>query len=254
LLRVQSYLAPSIPYGFFHAIADDLAASLGTPVELTFETKTSGPVEGEPDPLSHGEIDVAFLCAPTYLWLARASAARLIAAPVPTDPRARGLPVYFSDVVVAKDSGATCIDDLVSARRALNDAESLSGYRCVVDAIGSPADVIVSGSHLASLDLVGNGLADAAAIDSNVLRLHPLGDGLRIVGTFGPHPIQPVVARKTLDGTIVKRIEAALLTLGSRAPGRLIEFGFIGFAAVDHAHYARTSLPRDRMDCMTLGA
>ena len=248
MLRLQSYLAPSIPYGFFRAVAEHLERSLGVSVELTFETQTSGPVEGQPDPLSRGEIDLAFLCAPTYAWLARENVARLVAAPIPSDPRAEGAPVYFSDVVVARSSTATCIDDLTAARWALNDAESLSGYRCVVDAIGAPASSIVSGSHLASLDLVDRGLADAAAIDSNVLRLHPLSDRLKVVGSFGPHPIQPIVARTSLDPAIVERARTALIALGTNAPDLLTPFGFIGFAAVNHDHYARTSGVRHRRD------
>ncbi len=242
MLRLQSYLAPSIPYGFFRAIADDLGSTLGEPVELTFETRTSGPIEGEPDPVSRGEIDVAFLCAPTYLWLARAGLARVIAAPVPSDPRAAGRPVYFSDIVVAHDCEATSIDALRSARWALNDPGSLSGYRCVVDAIGAPVSAVVSGSHLASLDLVRSGAADAAAIDSNVLFMYPLDDRLRVVESLGPHPIQPVVARADLDGERVARVQRALLTLGTRAPELLGAFGFAGFAEVEHAHYAGMTL------------
>jgi phosphonate transport system substrate-binding protein len=252
LVRVLSYLAPSIPYEFFRAIADDLAAALGTAVELTFEERTSGPLEGGPDPLSSGEVDIAFLCAPTYLRLARAGAVQLLAAPISTDRRSRGRPVYFSEVVVAADAPARTITDLVGARWALNDPASLSGFHCVVDAIGQPKNVVISGSHLASLELVRRGLADAAAIDSNVLRVHRMGDGLRAVGTLGPHPIQPVVARQTLEPSLMKSIREALLTLSARSPGRLLEFGFVGFAPVDAAHYSRPTLNADRratVDC-----
>lgn len=248
MLRLQSYLAPSIPYGFFRAIAEELRVSLREPVELTFETRTSGPIEGEPDAFSHGEIDIAFLCAPTYLWLERAGLARLLAAPVPTDPRAEGRPVYYSEVVVARDCTATSLEALRTLRWALNDPASLSGYRCVVDAIGAPSSAIVSGSHLASLELVRTGVADAAAIDSNVLAMHPLDGRLRVAASLGPHPIQPVVARADLDGELVERVQQALLTLETRAPDRLTPFGFAGFTTIDHAHYARSPRVRHRTD------
>jgi ABC-type phosphate/phosphonate transport system substrate-binding protein len=239
LLRLLSYLAPSLPHEFFRSIAERIAESLRIPVVLAFETATSGPVEGEADPLTRGEVDVAFLCAPTYLWLAREGRVQLLAAPISSDPRAEGRPVYFSDVVVRE--GVEQLD-LSTARWALNDPASLSGFRCVVDAIGGmPAKVVISGSHLASLDLIRRGEADAAAIDSNVLRMQPR-DGLRVISAFGPHPIQPVVARKDLDPVLAERIRDALLAMKS-----LAEFGFVGFVAVEHAHYARSGRVRHRM-------
>jgi ABC-type phosphate/phosphonate transport system substrate-binding protein len=150
---------------------------------------------------------------------------------VPTDPRALGRPVYFSDVV------ARAPIDLRTARWSLNDPASLSGYRSVIDAYGVSVleRAIVSGSHLASLDLVAVGVADAAAIDSNVLRFFPRPD-LRVLATLGPFPIQPLVARNDLPG--IADIRAAVLSLGDFS-----HFGFRGFAAVDATHFE----PRDRV-------
>jgi phosphonate transport system substrate-binding protein len=221
VLRFRTYLAPSVPEAFFVSVRDRLAALTGEEVELSFDARTSGPLDPEDNPFVRREIDFAFVCAPSYLALREV--VRLVAAPVPTDPRAHGLPLYFSDVVVRDDV------DLRTARWALNDGASLSGYRSVVEAYGVSVleRAIVSGSHLASLDLVASGEADAAAIDSNVLRLNPRP--LRVAATLGPFPIQPVVARAELP---VARLSAAFLSLGS-----FEMFGFAGFASVDPSHF-----------------
>lgn len=223
-MRVRSYLAPSVPEALFAAVCAELGRALDTSVVLSFDPVTSGPLDPTDNPLTSGEVDLAFVCAPSYLALRRE--VRLIAAPVSTDPRASGRPVYFSDVVV-RDAV-----ELRAARWALNDAASLSGYRSVVEAFGVSVleRAIVSGSHLASLELVASGAADAAAIDSNVLRLFPK-PSLRVATTLGPFPIQPLVARKALPG--IARVQRAVLGLSG-----FEAFGFRGFAPVDHEHFA----------------
>ncbi|MGF1666219.1 MAG: hypothetical protein ACFCVC_08080 [Acidimicrobiia bacterium] len=79
-----------------------------------------------------------------------------------------------------------------------------------------------------SIELVRSGRAEAAAIDANTLRRVDRS-GLKVVHTFGPHPVQPIVAHPGFP-----MIEAVAETLGSaRAP----EWGVLGFAAVTEQDY-----------------
>lgn len=94
------------------------------------------------------------------------------------------------------------------------------------------------GSHLASLDLVAAGAADGAAIDSTVLgwvsaQRPELRERVRVVASWGPHPIQPVVARATLPGETVRAVAAALRTFDPRTgpAGELARFGIAGYVA-----------------------
>src|SRR5581483_11504435 len=91
------------------------------------------------------------------------------------DPRAQGAPLYFSDVIVPAASRASCFDELAGGAWAYNDLCSLSGFHCLLRKLGGRkrffASLRASGSHLASIELVAQGLADGAAIDSNALRL-----------------------------------------------------------------------------------
>ena len=103
-------------------------------ISLSSEERLSGPepgaVERAEDPFSRARADVGFLCAPTYVGLRerRLPAAELLGvAPVFTDLRARGGPVYFCDVIVGRNSSVGSFRDLEGGVWAYNDPCSLSG-------------------------------------------------------------------------------------------------------------------------------
>lgn len=226
-LRLTSYLSPGLPEGLFRAVADRVGSALGCHVAAEFVVEASGPDPAAPDPF--GGADLAFVCAPAYVALRRVGAAALVPfAPVFDDPRAQGRPVYFSDVVVRADHPAETLDDLVSVPWAVNDERSLSGYGCVVKALGTDVAHMWSGGHLRSLELVRSGAVDAAAIDANTLRR--VGhDGLRVVHTFGPHPVQPLIARAGLD--VLDSVASAVSSI------RLPDWGLEAFAEVSDDDY-----------------
>lgn len=253
-IRFVTFLAPSLPATLFETVVGLVGASLRRPVAVRAETRRSGPSGPEDDPLSRGEAEVAFLCPPTYLWLSRHPGARVDligAAPVFSDPRARGRPVYFAELVVPAASTARRLEDLRGAVFAYNDVASLSGLLCVLDRLEEMGErpsffrrLRRSGSHLASLALVASGQADAAAIDSNALALAKrrdpgLGARLRVLDVVGSFPAQPVLARADLAAGIRDGIEDALLRLGHDPAARaaLADFGLVGFAPVAPADY-----------------
>jgi phosphonate transport system substrate-binding protein len=183
-------------------------------------------VDRSEDPFSLGEADVGFLCAPTYLRLREREhppAELLGAAPVFADERARGKPVYFCDVIVHRNSPARSFRDLKGKAWAYNDPCSLSGYGGLAAKLGSPeaaglffGRTIRSGSHPASVELVAAGEADAASIDSNVLRIMldripSLRKEVRVLESWGPYPIQPVVVRTDLDPALKGALCESLL-------------------------------------------
>lgn len=227
-LRLTSYLSPGLPEGLFLALADRIGSRLVCRVDVEFVVEASGPDPSAPDPF--GGADLAFVCAPAYVALRRIGAASLVPfAPVFDDPRAVGRPVYFSDVVVREDHRARTLDDLVAVPWAVNDERSLSGYGCVVKALGNDVAHTWSGGHLRSIELVRSGVVDAAAIDANTLRR--VGhDGLRVVHTFGPHPVQPLIARAGFD--VLDAVGTAV------AETELPEWGVPAFAEVSDEDYA----------------
>ncbi len=206
-IRFVTYLSPSIPQALFEALADQVQCALGHErVSLRVESLVSGPQKGGECSSFAEEADVAFMCAPSFIWLrdVRPPPVELLGVlPVFDDERNQGRPVYFCDVVVRNDAPIHAFSELEGGSWAYNDACSLSGYYSLLNKLAeSGADesffgnVVCSGSHLNSIEAVVRGAADAAAIDSNVLRIRfqegpALRKKLRVIESWGPYPIQP---------------------------------------------------------------
>jgi|SRR5688572_4880757 phosphonate transport system substrate-binding protein len=110
---------------------------------------------------------------------------------------------------------------------------------------------IRSGSHPASVRLVADGGADAASIDSNVLRIllerSPTLQGeVRILESWGPYPIQPIVVRTGLDPELKVALWESLLRTEAdpRTRIELEAFGLKRFVAVGEEDYDAGRLPR----------
>jgi phosphonate transport system substrate-binding protein len=245
VLRLVTFLSPSIPFGLFAAVADRLRAELGIAVELACDETCSGPTPGRPNPFADGRADLGFVCASSYLALRAEDPASVVlvgAAAVHDDPRNGGEPIYHAELVVRAGAPETCFADLEGAHFVYNDSVSLSGWLSVLDRIAEGgftrelfASVTPSGSHLDSLRLVAEGQADCAAIDSNAYRLAPeRRRQLRVLESLGPYPVQPVVARAGLDPEIARAARDALLSLPAEA---LAPHGVTRYAAVDESHY-----------------
>ncbi|HTM21164.1 MAG TPA: PhnD/SsuA/transferrin family substrate-binding protein [Kofleriaceae bacterium] len=243
-LRLTSWLAPSIPVELHRALADHLAGALGAPVELRFETARSAP---EGDPFADGATDLGWMCAPGYLRLADRGSIALLPAPCPDDPRAGGRPVYFSDVVVRAADPARGFADLHGRTWAFNDPCSLSGWLALRRHLAACDGVrlLASGSHVRSLAMIAAGQADAAAVDSQALALATARDpalaaSLRVIDSWGPFPIQPLVAGARLPAATRAAVAAALLAVGPR----LRRWRVLGFAPVTEVDYRDEALAR----------
>jgi phosphonate transport system substrate-binding protein len=93
--------------------------------------------------------------------------------------------------------------------------------------------------------VVETGEAEAAAIDSNTLWLKrredpSLGARLRVIESWGPSPIQPLLVREAIPRAVRARIAEALLTLDAvpGLPERLGAFGLLRFTPVEETDYA----------------
>jgi hypothetical protein len=69
-IRFGTYLSPSIPKALFEALADHVQRALGHGrVSLRVESRASGPQKGGECSSFAREADVAFMCAPSFIWL-----------------------------------------------------------------------------------------------------------------------------------------------------------------------------------------
>jgi phosphonate transport system substrate-binding protein len=253
-LRLLSYLAPSLPEGLFRLVGERIAARTGRRIAVDFETSVSGPTP-DTDPFASGRADLAFVCGPSFAMLRGAGVpvALIPAAPVFDDPRNGGKPVYFSDVIVPAGHPSRRLADLRGGSWVYNDRQSLSGWHRMIErlaaaGLGGPetfySRVFASGAHVRSIELVASGDADVSAVDSNAFllarRREPgLSERLRVLESWGPTPIQPLLASAALDEDIRAGVLSALLTLDRDAAARrdLAGYGVLRFAPADAASY-----------------
>jgi phosphonate transport system substrate-binding protein len=243
LLRFATFLAPNL-LPVYRFITRRVGERLGCATELTV-----GSCYGQLGP----EADVGFICGLPYVELARRPNPPVepLAAPVLLGERYGGRPVYFSDVVVRRDSPFRCFADLRGCTWSYNEPTSHSGYgltRYWLVRLGQTRGffgrVVEAGWHERSLRLVASGEVDASAVDSQVLavalRDHPeLAARLRVLEVLGPSTIQPVVASRRLSAALRSELRGVLLGLADDAEGRArLAHGFVArFAAVGDGDY-----------------
>jgi phosphonate transport system substrate-binding protein len=200
-LRVASCLAPHLGW-FYEFLAHQLGKRLGLRIEYL------GDIVYE----RLADVDLAFVCSLAYIEHP-AIGARFVplAAPVLAGERYGDEPVYYSDVIVHRQSTLRSFADLRGRSWAYNEVYSQSGYGITCyhlahrgETRGYFGQVIEAGRHDRAIAMVAGGDVDAAAIDSHVLqtflRLRPdLTATLRVIDSLGPSPIQPVLARRSLQ-------------------------------------------------------
>jgi phosphonate transport system substrate-binding protein len=215
-LRVVSFLAPKL-LGFYTFLAGRVAQSLGCDVEVAV-----GTCYDELD-----AADVAFVCGLPYVERTSRGDCPVepIAAPVVRGDRYGGRPIYFSDVVVRRDSPCRRFADLRGRSWAYNEPHSQSGYgitRFVLardgHAKGFFGRVVDAGWHEQAVRLVADGECDAAAIDSHLLALMfrdepDLATDLRVIDTLGPSTIQPAVVARRLPRRVKSELRRTFLSL-----------------------------------------
>jgi phosphonate transport system substrate-binding protein len=229
-LRLTSSQAPNashIPRG----LAGYLGTRLGMPV--TFADDLSW--QEREAQLAGGAIQIGWLCGLAYVRWADVPepTVELLAAHVMAGTRYGGEPVYFSDVVVRRESAFRSFADLRGAAWAYNEPASHSGYEVVryhLATLGERAGyfgrAVEAGSHQNALKLILEGQVDGAAVDSTVLeeefrRSPALAGQIRVVETLGPSPIPPWVIHRSVPPGQREAIRAALLSMHDDPAGQV---------------------------------
>jgi phosphonate transport system substrate-binding protein len=216
-LRFVTFLAPNIRsvYKFItRFVSDRLGLPAGFQVGSSYRQL-------------YEEVDVGFVCGLPYIQLTQRGEPPVepLAAPVLEGDRYGGQPIYFSDVVVRRDSPFRSFAELRGRSWCYNEAQSQSGYgitRYHLVQLGETGgffgEVVEAGWHERSLRLVCSGEVDATAIDSQVLAIAlrdqpELAAALRILDSLGPSTIQPVVVSRRLCPSLRADLQAVLVEM-----------------------------------------
>ena len=226
-LRFGTYLASNdAAVSLYELVTEEVGRRLGVSTELIVETSYES--------CERDLNEVCFVCSLPYVTLQRRGldAAVPVAAPVLEGDRYGGRPIYFSDVVVHRDSSFRSFMDLRGRSWAYNEPLSHSGYGItryhlvrLGETDGFFGEVVEAGFHHEAIRMVARGEVDGSAIDSQVLavelRDHPeLAELVRVVESLGPSTIQPVAVSRRVSQDVREAIRGVLVTMAEDAAVR----------------------------------
>jgi phosphonate transport system substrate-binding protein len=219
-LRFGTYLASNeAAVSLYELVTEEVGRRLGLPTELVVETSYES--------CERDLNEVCFVCSLPYVTFERRGldVAVPVAAPVLEGDRYGGRPIYFSDVIVHRDSSFRSFLDLRGRSWAYNEPLSHSGYGItryhlvrLGETDGFFGEVVEAGFHREAIRMVARGDVDGSAIDSQVLavelRDHPeLAEQVRVVEALGPSTIQPVAVSRRVPVDVREGIRNVLVTM-----------------------------------------
>jgi phosphonate transport system substrate-binding protein len=182
------------------------------------------------DLLEKGEVDVAFVCGRPYVLDHARFGLELLVAPLVYDT-----PVYYSYVIVPRDSPVQRFEELRGKRYAFSDPLSNSGHLVPAYRLAQLGETperffrraIFTYSHSGSVEAVAVRFVDGASVDSYVYdylaATNPrLTEKTRIIERSAPHGITPVVVRADLDRVLKARLRTVFLEMDRDPKGREI--------------------------------
>jgi phosphonate transport system substrate-binding protein len=245
-LRFGTYLASNdTAVALYEVVTEEVGRRLGLPTELVVETSYES--------CEKDQNEVCFVCSLPYVTFERRGLdlAVPVAAPVLEGERYGGRPIYFSDVIVQRDSPFRSFLELRGRSWAYNEPLSHSGYgitRYHLVTLGETngffGKMVEAGFHREAIRMVARGEVDGSAIDSQVLSIElrdhsDLAEQVRVVEALGPSTIQPVAVSRRVPQDLREAIREALVTMAENSAVRerlsvaLVE----RFVAVDAGSY-----------------
>lgn len=216
-VAIASILSPAKNLESYHELLAYFERRLKRPVQLV-QRMTYAEVN---DLMNTGQIDMAFVCTLAYIEGNQEFGMELLVA-----PQIRGQTVYYSYLIVPKESPVRGLINLKGRAFAFSDPLSNSGRLAPTYQLfrmGTTPDAffgrfVFTYSHDNSIVAVADRLVDAAAVDSLVYDFLATTDPdltskTRIVARWGPYGIPPVVVPSGLDPSLKKRLRQLFLNM-----------------------------------------
>jgi len=240
---VGSMITPEEGHAYYKRLLDYIGQKLNLKINFV-EKRTYAEVNAS---LKNGNIDVAFVCGGPYVIGHDEFGLELLAAPV-----VNGKPLYYSYVIVGKDSSIEDLYGLKGKRFAFVDPMSNTGKLIPTYMLHelkeTPQSLFKEYSytygHDRSIKAVAQGIVDGAAVDSLIWDyMDKNGSGYtqdtRIIKVSKPYGIPPVVVRPGLDEDLKTEIKDILLNMHNDEEGSEILKGMFidGFIEIDDSDY-----------------
>ncbi|MFZ1385766.1 MAG: PhnD/SsuA/transferrin family substrate-binding protein [Thiolinea sp.] len=213
-----------------YPIAEQLTAYLTEKTDLCVVFDRTTPWLEASQKLATGEIQMGWICGMLYtLQQDQQARYQVLAKPIFAG---HSEPLYFSYLVVRRDSPIQTIADLQGKHLVINDPDSYSGNHALwahwakLQHAPKFASVLESGAHSNSLRMVANSEADVAAIDCTVFdywlktdkpEMREALSQLHAIEQINPAPTPPLVIHQSVDADTTAMIRQALLSLNQSA-------------------------------------
>ncbi|MBI5191308.1 MAG: phosphate/phosphite/phosphonate ABC transporter substrate-binding protein [Nitrospirae bacterium] len=216
-VAVSAMISPSATRQYYNDVLNVIGDKVGRRVEF-IQRKTYAEVNAL---VEDREVDLAFVCSGPYVDGHKRFGMEMLAVPV-----SHGEKVYYSYVIVPKDSRAASLKDLRGRTFAFTDPSSNTG--CLVPTYmlarmgETPSSffghTFFSNSHDNSIKAVAEGQADGASVDSLIWEFMKAEDDpyvarTRVIDKSPPYGIPPVVVHPDLDPALKAGLKDALLSL-----------------------------------------
>jgi phosphonate transport system substrate-binding protein len=197
--------------------------------------------------LRTGKLDAAFVCSGPYIDGKKNFGLELLVA-----PQAYGALVYYSYILVKRDSRFSSFEELRGRRFAFTDPLSNTGKLVPTYMLAKMnetpekffKEIIFTMSHDKSIKAVAQGVVDGAAVDSLIWEYlnatNPeFTSKTRILKKSQPYAVPPVVVPHNLDPGLKDKLKMALLNAHLDPKGRKIlqKMKIDKFAEIDDRNY-----------------
>ncbi len=223
-IAVGGMITPKEGFAYYRDFLDFIGAELGRPVEYVDATS----YDEINTMLESRDIDGAIVCSGPYVDGHKKFGMELLAA-----PQAYGGTVYYSYIIVPRESPAKGLDDLRGKTFAFSDPLSNTGKLVPEYLLARKNEssrtffskTVFSGSHDKSIQAVADRLVDGAAVDSLIWeylnKIKPeLTGKTRILLKSDPYAIPPFVVHPALDPAVKEKLRTILLTAHMKPKGK----------------------------------
>ncbi len=225
-IAIGGMVTPKEGFAYYRKLLEYIGEKLDRHVQLVDRESYSEVNEL----LREGEVDAAFVCGGPYVDGHKEFGMELLAAPV-----VYGKAVYYSYIIVNKDSRISAFKELHGKRFAFTDPLSNSGKLVptyMLARMNETPDTffntyIFTNTHDKAIKAVAQGIVDGAAVDSLVWeyadRTNPVFTSrTKIIEKSPPYGIPPVVVRSGLDPALKEALRKILLNAHNDKKGREI--------------------------------
>jgi phosphonate transport system substrate-binding protein len=230
-IAVGGMITPKAGFGYYRRFLDYIGGKLGMRVQLV-DRENYAEIN---DMVKTGDVDVAFVCGGPYVQGHDEFGMELLVA-----PQAYGERVYYSYIIVSKDSTIGKFAELRGKKFAFTDPLSNSGTLVPTYMLARMHETpesffsktIFTQSHDNSIRAVAQGVVDGAAVDSLIWEYLNRTDPLytsetKVIKKSPPYGIPPVVVRRDLKPELKRKLRQIFLATDQDTQGREILKGMM---------------------------